>query len=65
MSLEMKAGCEKCSRVLAEDGAAFICSYECTYCPECAAAIKNICPNCKGELTARPRRDASVGAAAR
>lgn len=65
MALEMKAGCEKCSHVLAEDGAAFICSYECTYCPNCAAAMKHTCPNCKGELVSRPRRDASASAASR
>jgi uncharacterized protein len=60
MALEMKAGCEKCSQVLQEDGAAFICSFECTYCPACAGAMGFACPNCKGELVARPKRDAAV-----
>ena len=60
MALEMRAGCEKCSKVLQEDGAAFMCSYECTFCPECAGAMSGVCPNCKGELVARPKRDAAA-----
>jgi hypothetical protein len=63
MALEMKAGCEKCSHVLHEDGAAFICSYECTFCPKCAAEMNKICPNCQGELAPRPRRDAAAAVA--
>jgi hypothetical protein len=37
-----------------------ICSFECTFCPTCAVAMQDICPNCGGELVRRPRRaDAS------
>jgi hypothetical protein len=36
MALEMKAVCEKCSRPLVAQGEAYICSYECTFCPSCA-----------------------------
>lgn len=56
MALEMRPVCEKCSRPLAADGAAYICSYECTFCAECAQAMNAVCPNCGGELAARPRR---------
>ncbi|HYL92359.1 MAG TPA: DUF1272 domain-containing protein [Alphaproteobacteria bacterium] len=52
----MKSECEKCHRPLTGDGIAFICSYECTFCQNCAVAIRNICPNCNGELLRRPRR---------
>jgi uncharacterized protein len=58
MALEMREGCEKCHKVLQEDGPATICSFECTFCVECAKAMNNACPNCKGELVARPRRTA-------
>ena len=40
------------------DGTAFICSYECTFCGDCAEAMELRCPNCGGELVARPRRRA-------
>ena len=58
MSLEMRSECEKCHAPLAVDGPARICSYECTFCAPCAAAMQDICPNCGGELVARPRRRA-------
>ena len=54
--LEMKGGCEKCERELAADGDARICSFECTFCPDCASAMDGKCPNCGGELLERPRR---------
>jgi hypothetical protein len=54
--LEMKPACEKCARTLAHADAAFICSYECTFCPDCTGAMDHRCPNCGGELVARPRR---------
>lgn len=41
---------------LAADGAALICSYECTFCVDCGAAMTQRCPNCGGELVPRPRR---------
>ncbi|HEX6710066.1 MAG TPA: DUF1272 domain-containing protein [Rubrobacter sp.] len=50
MSLEMRTECEVCNATLEDDGIAFICSYECT------SDMDNICPNCGGELVARPRR---------
>jgi len=57
MALALKAACEKCARPLPRDAAnARICSYECTFCAECADAMRGRCPNCGGELVARPRR---------
>lgn len=57
MALEMRDKCEKCSEQLAIDGGdARICSYECTFCSGCADAMSGRCPNCGGELVARPRR---------
>jgi len=41
----------------AVDGAAFICSHECTFCGDCSADMDHVCPNCGGELVRRPRRE--------
>jgi len=41
---------------LPHEAAATICSFECTFCTACAAELKDVCPNCGGELVARPRR---------
>lgn len=56
MALEMRQACEKCHQALPASGRAMICSYECTFCEKCAAEMKNVCPNCSGELVQRPRR---------
>jgi len=56
MPLEMKKECEKCGRELPGEAEAFICSYECTFCRECAKAMNFVCPNCRGELVDRPPR---------
>ena len=56
MALEMRTRCERCDAALDHGGEARICSYECTFCPACAAAMAAVCPNCGGELVARPRR---------
>jgi hypothetical protein len=61
-ALRMKPECERCHADLPGPAAAFICSYECTFCPACAHEHQNICPNCGGELRARPRRRESVPA---
>jgi len=63
MDLEMKPRCEKCKAPLAADAEAYICSFECTYCDECAAKQQNVCSNCGGELVRRPRRNLPVPAA--
>lgn len=57
MPLEMRETCEKCAAPLARDSqAACICSFECTFCAACSNAMGGRCPNCGGELLARPRR---------
>jgi len=58
MALELREQCERCGTALAAGGDARICSYECTFCPACADALDHVCPNCGGELVARPRRPA-------
>ena len=55
--LEMRPDCERCGTDLPADApGAFICSFECTYCTECADELDDICPNCGGELMDRPTR---------
>jgi uncharacterized protein len=54
--LEMRDKCERCGRALTADGPAVICSYECTFCPDCARELEHRCPNCGGALMTRPPR---------
>ena len=56
MSLEMRPRCERCQVELSLEDLAFICSFECTFCPGCAMEMGQRCPNCSGELVRRPRR---------
>ena len=60
--LELRPGCECCNRDLPpESAAARICSFECTFCATCAEnVLQGVCPNCRGELLARPRRPAAM-----
>ncbi|MDP9475496.1 MAG: DUF1272 domain-containing protein [Actinomycetota bacterium] len=44
----MRAACEGCGATLEEDGLAFICSYECTFCEGCAGARNHLCPATSG-----------------
>jgi uncharacterized protein len=59
--LELRPNCECCDKDLPpESGEARICSFECTFCVSCAeSALSGLCPNCGGELVARPRRPAA------
>jgi hypothetical protein len=50
---QVKNACEKCGKTLAPPAPAQCCSFQCTFCPDCADALKHVCPNCSGELTAR------------
>ena len=59
MGPQMKAACEQCGEAMTSGAEAFICSYECTFCPECTVKLKNVCPNCGGELVRRPRQKPS------
>jgi hypothetical protein len=56
--LELRPNCECCNRDLPPDASdARICSFECTFCRTCAdGVLAGRCPNCGGELVARPRR---------
>jgi len=58
--LQLRPNCECCNRDLAPDSQeAFICSFECTFCRACKEnVLGGKCPNCGGELVARPRRPA-------
>jgi hypothetical protein len=60
--LELRPGCECCDRDLPPDAEdAVICSFECTFCRACAdTRLGGRCPNCGGELIARPRRAAAL-----
>lgn len=55
--LEMRPDCERCGRDLpADKHGAFICSFECTFCANCADKLEETCPNCGGDLLDRPMR---------
>ena len=64
MALEMRPACEKCDTATPAHGEAWICSWECTFCRNCSQAGAAPCPNCGGELVARPRRIEDPGEAA-
>jgi hypothetical protein len=56
--LELRPSCECCDRDLPADSRrARICTFECTFCEDCAELrLGGICPNCGGELEVRPVR---------
>jgi uncharacterized protein len=58
--LELRPNCELCDVDLPPASQeARICSYECTFCRDCAAGVLGgQCPNCGGELVRRPIRPA-------
>ncbi|MBG6076282.1 DUF1272 domain-containing protein [Polaromonas sp. CG_9.11] len=58
--LQLRPNCECCNRDLpAASPDARMCSFECTFCSDCASTrLAGMCPNCGGELVARPRRPA-------
>ena len=59
--LAMRPNCECCDLDLPPDSPeAFICSFECSFCKDCAARFKNACPNCGGSLVARPWRSKAL-----
>jgi hypothetical protein len=60
--LQLRPSCECCDRDLPPDTLeARICSYECTFCAECAdTVLGHVCPNCGGELVRRPIRPAAM-----
>lgn len=58
--LELRPSCEHCNLALPpESTAARICSFECTFCADCAEGLlSNVCPNCGGGFVPRPVRPA-------
>lgn len=55
--LELRPNCETCDRDLPPESDARICSFECTFCAQCAdGALASHCPNCGGNLERRPIR---------
>lgn len=56
MTLEMKAKCQSCDAPFGWQDEVLICSYECTWCRQCAEGDRMTCRNCYGELVLRPRR---------
>ena len=56
--LELRPNCELCDADLPPAANnARICSYECTYCADCAEGVlHNVCPTCGGGLQFRPIR---------
>jgi hypothetical protein len=60
MALEIRNKCERCEKPLVGSDEAYICSFECTFCPECMRELQAICPNCGGELVRRPRPVGSI-----
>ena len=60
--LKLKPNCECCDRDLPPESAeARICTFECTFCATCADTVfGSQCPNCGGNLVARPIRPAAM-----
>lgn len=58
--LQLRPNCECCNVDLPPDSLnARICTFECTFCADCAEnRLSGKCPNCAGELVRRPRRPA-------
>ena len=55
--LELRPTCENCNKPLAPASLeARICSYECTFCANCAEGVlENVRPNCGGGFIDRTR----------
>ena len=59
--LELRPNCECCNRDLPPAAPAMICTFECTFCPDCARdVLGGVCPNCGGNFTLRPIRPAAM-----
>jgi len=55
--LELRPNCECCDKDLPPEADARICTFECTFCPDCATGIlRSVCPNCGGNFEKRPVR---------
>ena len=60
--LELRPNCECCDKDLPpESTEAVICTFECTFCADCAGKhLAHVCPNCGGNLVPRPIRPAAL-----
>lgn len=60
--LALRPNCECCNRDLPPDAAdAMICTFECTFCADCVETrLYGRCPNCSGNLAARPIRPSAM-----
>jgi uncharacterized protein len=60
--LELRPGCECCDKDLPPSATdAMICSFECTFCRDCADnKLKGVCPNCGGNFSSRPLRPVTL-----
>ena len=59
--MALRPNCECCDRDLPPSAPAMICTFECTFCPECAEGhFAGRCPNCGGNFTLRPIRPAAA-----
>jgi uncharacterized protein len=60
--LALRPNCECCDIDLPPDSAAArICTFECTFCADCAETrLGGICPNCGGDFVRRPIRPAGL-----
>jgi len=57
--MEFRSECGRCRAILTDDGPAYLCANDCTFCATCYRELRYVCPNCSGELVRRPRRGAS------
>lgn len=60
--LELRPNCECCDKDLPPGSEeAMICTFECTFCTECAGTrLHGVCPNCGGGFQPRPVRPARL-----
>lgn len=60
--LVLRPNCECCDTdLVAKAENAVICSFECTFCSDCAEQhFNHKCPNCGGELVKRPIRPSAL-----
>jgi len=60
--LDLRPNCECCDRDLPPEATnAVICTFECTFCSDCAESVLlGVCPNCGGNFSARPIRPAAM-----
>jgi uncharacterized protein len=60
--LELRPNCQCCNKDLPpESTEAMICTFECTFCRDCAEhRLNGVCPTCGGGFVPRPIRPANL-----